>query len=91
LQYEVSIRFKELNKFPYEKEAEVKEKKNIEELDAIYFNITHNDLERIMTNDESIPNNEGKKELHDILNNSAEADLQDFEYEELLRKGDEDP
>jgi hypothetical protein len=29
---EVSIKFKELNKFPYEKKAEVKEKKTIEEL-----------------------------------------------------------
>jgi hypothetical protein len=33
---EVNIKFKELKKIPYEKKAEVKEEKNIEELAAIY-------------------------------------------------------
>jgi hypothetical protein len=89
---EVSVRFKKLNKFPYEKETELKEGKTIEELPAIYFNIPRNDLERSLTNNESIPNDEGKKELDDILNNSTQAeDIRDFEYEELVRKGDEDP
>jgi hypothetical protein len=89
---EVSVRLKELKKFPYEKEAEVKEEKTIEELASIYFNIPLNDLERSLNTDESIPNEEGKKELDDILNNSTEAeDIRDFEYEELMRKGDEVP
>jgi hypothetical protein len=66
--------------------------KTIEELATIYFNIPHNELERSLTNDESIPNDEGKKYLDDILNNLAEAeDLQDSEYDELVRKGDKDP
>jgi hypothetical protein len=58
-------------------------------LAAIYFSIPQNELERSSTNNKSIPNDEGKKELNDILNNTPEAkDLRDSEYEVLIRKGD---
>jgi hypothetical protein len=58
-------------------------------LAAIYFSSPQNELERSSTNNKSIPNDEGKKELNDILNNTPEAkDLRDSEYEVLIRKGD---
>jgi hypothetical protein len=55
----VNIRLNELKKFPYEKEAGVKEEKTIEESAAIYFSIPQNNLERSLTNNESIPSDEG--------------------------------
>jgi hypothetical protein len=70
----------------------LKKKKTIEELSAIYFSIPHNELGRSLTNNESIPNEEGKTKLDDILNNTLEAeDLLESKYEELIRKGDEEP
>jgi hypothetical protein len=58
-------------------------------LAAIYFSIPQNEFERSSTNKKSTPNDEGKKELNDILNNTPEAkDLRDSEYEVLIRKGD---
>jgi hypothetical protein len=39
---------------------------------SVYLNIPQNELERSLTNNEPIPNDEGKKKLDDILNNTAE-------------------
>jgi hypothetical protein len=44
---EVSIKFKELKKLPFENKIEVKEEKNIEELVAIYFSIPQKNYKEV--------------------------------------------
>ena len=60
------------------------------ELAAIHFSTPQDELERSLINQEDLPNDEKREEIDDYLDSIPEEPIPNV-YEELVRKGDEEP
>ena len=86
---EMTFHFAKLKKRPYEEE-DIKEEKTIAELAAIHFSTPQDELERSLIDWEESPDDEARENIDDYLDSVPEAH-NPHDFEELVRKGDEEP
>jgi hypothetical protein len=86
---EMSFRFADIKRKPYEKVVEFKEERTIAELAAIYFDTPGDGLQRSLLNYEDIPNDEEEDPPYYFDNAPKLEGLLNKVYEPLERKGDE--
>src|SRR4051812_19785877 len=85
---EIMFHFAKLKKRPYEEEA-IKERKTIVDLATIHFSTPQDELERSLINWEEVPDDEEREDMDGYFDSILEAH-NPHDYEELVRKGDEE-